>query len=115
MATVGDPVLDLGWVLVAWPPEGDDMENARYLDITGMPPRDELVEHYAKVSGRDVDDVDYYVVLARFKLGIVLEKSVARHKQGLADDRVETFDPLVLELIRKAASLAKSSGSRRTP
>ncbi|MEV8546868.1 phosphotransferase family protein [Streptomyces sp. NPDC051572] len=108
MATVGDPLLDLGWVLVAWPPEGDDMTAARYLDYAGMPSRDSLLEHYARVSGRDVSAIDYYVVLARFKLAIVLEASVARHTKGQADERVSRFGPIVLELLRKAASLART-------
>jgi aminoglycoside phosphotransferase (APT) family kinase protein len=109
MATIGDPLLDLGWALIAWPPEGDDMTASRYLDYAGMPPRDDLLEHYAAVSGRPVDDIDYYVILARFKLGIVLEQSVARVAAGGDDPRVSTFDGIVLELIRKAAELARST------
>jgi aminoglycoside phosphotransferase (APT) family kinase protein len=107
MTTIGDPLLDLGWVLVAWGPEADDMEQARYLDLTGQPTRDEMLEHYEKISGRSTEDIDYYVVLARFKLGIVLEQSYSRLLSGASvDPKVESFGPLVPELIRKAASLA---------
>jgi aminoglycoside phosphotransferase (APT) family kinase protein len=112
MATIGDPLLDLGWTLIAWSPEGDDMSHSRYLDHTGLPSRDDLLEHYATVSGRPVDDIDYYVILARFKLAIVLEKTVARGKpgtDGLGDPYAAVFDKIVLELIRKAASLARST------
>ncbi len=112
MATVGDPLLDLGWVLVSWPPEGDDMGRARYLDLDGMPPRDALLEHYSTVSGRPIDDIDYYVILARFKLAIVLEKSAARYARGEADDRVAAFGAVVLELMRKAADLARTTTLR---
>ena len=112
MATIGDPLLDLGWALIAWSPEGDDMVQARYLDYAGLPPRDDLLEHYATVSGRSVDDIDYYVILARFKLGIVLEQSVARAAASGGDPRVATFDGIVLELIRKAAELARSTSLR---
>jgi aminoglycoside phosphotransferase (APT) family kinase protein len=112
MATIGDPLLDLGWVLIAWPPEGDDMVRARYLDYTGMPPRDDLLEHYATVSGRPVDEIDYYVILARFKLGIVLEQSVARLAAGGKDDRVSSFEGIVLELIHKAGELAGATTLR---
>ena len=108
MTTIGDPLLDLGWALIAWAPEGDDMENARYVDFTGMPPRDELLEHYAKVSGRPVDDFDYYVVLARFKLAIVLEGGFARLAKGETDRPMESFGPLVLELARKAGEFSKT-------
>jgi aminoglycoside phosphotransferase (APT) family kinase protein len=110
MATVGDPLLDLGWALIAWPPEGDGVGSMRYVDLSGMPSRDELLERYATVSGRPVDDIDYFVVLARFKLGIVLEASAARYARGDADERVASFDAVVLDLIRKAAELATALG-----
>ena len=107
MTTIGDPLLDLGWVLVAWPPEGDDMTNAQYLDLAGMPSREAMCATYEEHSGRSTEDIDYYVVLARFKLGIVLEQSYSRLLQGAdVDAKVEAFGPLVPELIRKAASLA---------
>jgi aminoglycoside phosphotransferase (APT) family kinase protein len=113
MTTVGDPLLDLGWVLISWGEEADDMVHARYLDQTGMPSRDDLLEHYATISGRAVDEIDYYVVLARFKLAIVLEKSVARARStGVQSYGVEMFDPLVLELMRKAAGLAATTALR---
>jgi aminoglycoside phosphotransferase (APT) family kinase protein len=107
MTTIGDPLLDLGWVLVAWGPEADDMEHGRYVDLAGMPSRDEMLAHYERFSGRSTEDIDYYVVLARFKLGIVLEQSYSRFLAGAAvNPKVEAFGPLVAELIRKAASLA---------
>lgn len=112
MTTIGDPLLDLGWVLVGWPPEGDAMKHARYLDYDGMPAREDMLEHYAKVSGRDVSQIDYYVILARFKLAIVLEASVARHAKGEADDRVARFGPIVLELMEFAASLSRTTSLR---
>ncbi|MCW2549150.1 MAG: hypothetical protein JWN96_3610, partial [Mycobacterium sp.] len=37
MATIGDPLLDLGWALMAWGPEADDMPHARYMAMEGMP------------------------------------------------------------------------------
>ena len=107
MRTIGDPLLDLGWVLISWGEENDDMENARYLDLTGMPTRDEMCAHYEKISGRPTDDIDYYVVLARFKLGIVLEQGYSRLLAGKGGNpKVEAFGPIVLELIQKAAKLA---------
>ncbi|TYQ06117.1 UNVERIFIED_ORG: aminoglycoside phosphotransferase (APT) family kinase protein [Nocardia globerula] len=109
MATIGDPLLDLGWVLVGWSPEGDAMKYARYLNYDGMPSRDDMLQHYSTVSGRDVSQIDYYVILARFKLALVLEASVARHAKGEADDRVARFGPIVLELMQFAESLSKTT------
>src|SRR5271170_108661 len=108
MTTIGDPLLDLGWALISWPPEGDDM--TRYVNLDGMPGRDELLQHYEQISGRSTEDIDYYVVLARWKLGIVLEMSYAKLQSGGAvAPRVEAFGSLVLELIRKAAELSRSA------
>jgi aminoglycoside phosphotransferase (APT) family kinase protein len=108
MTTIGDPLLDLGWILISWPPEGDDM--TRYVSLDGMPSRDELLKHYEKISGRPTDDIDYYVVLARWKLGIVLEMSYAKFVSGApVDPKVGSFGSLVLELIRKAAELSRTA------
>jgi aminoglycoside phosphotransferase (APT) family kinase protein len=105
MTTIGDPLLDLGWILVHWGPEADDME--RYLDLTGMPTIEEMCAHYELHSGRSTDDIVYYIVLARWKLGIVLEQSYSRFLAGAGvNPKVEQFGPLVQTLIRKAASLA---------
>ena len=110
MGTVGDPKLDLGWVLQGWP---DDMNGpgaaSGYVDYTGMPNGEEIVAHYSKVSGRQVDDIDYYVVLARWKLAIVLEAGFARAGD---DPKLQAFGAIVLDLMEKAAELAASSDYR---
>ncbi|MFO0688083.1 MAG: phosphotransferase family protein [Myxococcota bacterium] len=111
MATIGDPLLDLGWVLVAWGPEAADMQHAGFMQAPGLPTRDEMLEHYERCGGPSTGSIDYYVVLARWKLGIVLEQSYSRLLQGAGvNPRVEFFGKLVPELIRKAASLAASIG-----
>ena len=105
MTTIGDPMLDLGWILVHWGPEADDMD--RYMDLSGMPTLEEMCAYYEQISGRPTDDIVYYIVLARWKLGIVLEQSYSRFLAGANVNRkVEMFGPLVTNLIRKAASLA---------
>ena len=86
MATIGDPLLDLGWVLMGWPNPDEDRAAAGYVDYVGMPSREELMQRYACVSGLPVDEIDYYVVLARFKIAIVLEGGYARYVQGGADN-----------------------------
>jgi len=109
MTTIGDPLLDLAWALLAWGPEADDMTYARYLDLEGMPPLEDLLAHYEKISGRSTEDFNYYLVLARWKLGIVLEMSYARFaSDGPANPNTEGFGNLVLELIRKAAELSRA-------
>ncbi|HEX5066069.1 MAG TPA: phosphotransferase family protein [Myxococcota bacterium] len=108
MGTVGDPKLDLGWVVQSWPDDTSaaDTSGASYVDMRGMPSRDELLAHYADASGRQVDDIDYYVVLARWKLAIVLEQGFQR---AGADEKLQAFGPVVLRLMREAADLAEST------
>jgi len=114
MTTIGDPLLDLGWALIAWSPEGDDMPHMRFLDLAGMPPREQLLEHYERVSGRSTEDIDYYVILARWKLAIVLEKAYARYVAGGdVDPDVAKWGPLILELMRKAAELSRTASARK--
>jgi aminoglycoside phosphotransferase (APT) family kinase protein len=85
MATVGDPLLDLAWMLTTWP---DNDRAAAILTIkpsSGFPSRDELAARYQDVSGRDLTALPWFEVLAAYKLGIVLEGTHARACAGLAD------------------------------
>ena len=108
MGTVGDPKLDLGWVVQSWPEDTANVEAsaATYVDIRAMPSRTEVLEHYAAVSGRQVDDIDYYVVLAKWKLAVVLEQGYQRAGD---DEKLLAFGPIVLELMNDAADLAETS------
>ncbi|HWM99056.1 MAG TPA: phosphotransferase [Streptosporangiaceae bacterium] len=61
MGTVGDPKLDMAWMVQSWP--GDTASPATafpgHADLSGMPSRSALLARYAEVSGRQVDDIDY--------------------------------------------------------
>lgn len=116
MATVGDPLLDLGWVVMTWPDPDEDRQHAGYVDYTGMPSRAELAERYAEVSGRPVDEIDYYVILGRFKMAVVLEQGYAAWVQGEAGNpKLAYFGDVVLEMARKAGELARSTTLGRRP
>ncbi|QIX53501.1 phosphotransferase family protein [Rhodococcus sp. DMU1] len=108
MGTVGDPKLDLAWMVQGWPEDmnSPDAAEASYVDLRGMPNRAQLVEHYAKVSGRQVDDLDYYLVLAKWKLAVVLEQGYQRAGD---DVKLQSFGPVVENLMRSAAELAEST------
>jgi aminoglycoside phosphotransferase (APT) family kinase protein len=108
MGTVGDPKLDLGWVVQSWPEDTTAPEAAgsSYVDMTGMPTRAQVLAHYAEVSGRQVDDIDYYVVLAKWKLAIVLEQGFQRSGD---DEKLQAFGPIVLDLMQGAAELAETT------
>lgn len=82
LTTIGDPLLDLGWLLATWP-EG----TTGTVSVTpweGFPSADELVAHYAKQTTRDLSHIHWYGVLACYKLGIILEGTYARACAGKA-------------------------------
>jgi aminoglycoside phosphotransferase (APT) family kinase protein len=108
MGTVGDPKLDLAWMVQGWPddPSAPEAATSGYVDMLGMPTRDEVLAHYAQVSGRQVDDIDYYLVLAKWKLAIVLEQGFQRAGN---DKKLLAFGPIVPRLMSEAAELAATT------
>ena len=71
-----------------------------------MPTRDQVLAHYSEVSGRQVDDIDYYCVLARWKLAVVLEQGYQRAGD---DEKLQAFGPIVLDLMKGAADLGATT------
>jgi aminoglycoside phosphotransferase (APT) family kinase protein len=82
LTTIGDPLLDLGWLLATWP-EGEGSA-VTVTPWDGFPSADELVAHYAKQTTRDLSHIHWYGVLACYKLGIILEGTYARACAGKA-------------------------------
>ncbi|MFG6197124.1 phosphotransferase family protein [Nonomuraea sp. JJY05] len=87
MSTLGDPLADLGLTLTYWHDQGDE-ERARIPvagDVTvapGFMNAAEFAAHYAKVSGRDISDLGFYVAFGNFKLAVIVEGIHARFRQG---------------------------------
>jgi aminoglycoside phosphotransferase (APT) family kinase protein len=84
MCTIGDPLLDLGWLVATWPDQEDAPLSGAIAQAGGLPSTAELVEVYAAGSDRDLSALTWYAVLACFKLGIVLEGTHARAFAGKA-------------------------------
>ena len=79
MCTIGDPLLDLGWLIATWPGEGFAFgPMAPLAALRGWPRPEELAARYAETTSFDLAALDWYVVLASFKLGIILEGTHAR-------------------------------------
>jgi aminoglycoside phosphotransferase (APT) family kinase protein len=86
LSTIGDPLLDLGWLLATWPdPASAPMTAAAVTPWEGFPSAAELVERYRRGTTRDLAAIDWYAVLACYKLGIILEGTHARACAGKAD------------------------------
>ena len=81
LCTIGDPLLDLGHLLATWPGDGAGGVGE---GITDLPGKADLVARYAEQTDRDVADVDWYHVLAAYRLGIILEGTHARACAGKA-------------------------------
>lgn len=97
MATLGDPLMDLGTTLGYWIDADDPpaMHQLRLSPTTlpGNPTRAELVERYAQKSGRDVGNVVFYYVYGLFKLAVIIQQIYYRYQQG------HTQDPRFAQLI----------------
>ena len=92
-----------------WPEDPDEPSGISYVDMTGMPSRSAVLDRYAEVSGRQVDDIDYYCVLAKWKLAVVLEQGFQRAGDN---PMLQTYGPVVLDLMQGAADLAETSDYR---
>ena len=106
LCTLGDPLADVGLLLVYWTEADDDHPAllAAATTVDGFSTRAELVERYAAASGRDVSDVDYFVALGYWKLACILEGVYARYKGGVMGETggFEGFATQV-EILAKAA------------
>lgn len=104
LTTLGDPLLDLGWLMATWPEsDGPEAGNVSVTPWDGFPTAAELVDRYARQTDRDLSHMDWYGVLACYKLGIILEGTHARAAAGKAE--VATGDRLhaqTLGLFRRA-------------
>ena len=110
MATLGDPLMDLGTSLAYWIQPGDPPEVlASRLSPTlwpGTPSRADIVERYARVSGRDVHDIVFYYAYGLFKVAVIVQQLHARYVRGQTQDaRYASLD----EGVRSLCGLAWQS------
>ena len=86
MATVGDPLMDLGSALAYWVQSDDDevmqLSRRQPSDLPGMPTRAEVVAHYLAATGLEVDDWSFYEVYGLFRLAVILQQIYARYTLG---------------------------------
>ena len=89
LATVGDPLLDLGALLAGWPDaEGQSPLGSGQGMFSGLASSAELVARYRERTTRSLDAIDWYQVLACYRLGIILEGTYARACAGHASREV---------------------------
>jgi aminoglycoside phosphotransferase (APT) family kinase protein len=117
MSTLGDPLADVGLLMMYWPERdgagsgpGAVVGSTSVMTLPGFPTRTEAVARYAERSGRNLDHVDFYTVLAHFKLAVILENM---HQRFLAGGTVgagfETIGDQVIVLARAGLAIADRS------
>jgi aminoglycoside phosphotransferase (APT) family kinase protein len=109
MCTVGDPLLDLGWMLICWPLDTSMIAAGGALAaLGGLASRGELLDAYLGAGGRETSRLDWYVAMACFKLGIVIEGTWSRYLVGQASrDAGEQLHASAQNLIDVGTRVAK--------
>jgi aminoglycoside phosphotransferase (APT) family kinase protein len=118
LCTLGDPLADVGLLLVYWAEEGDEMiplmEPATM--APGFPTREQVKQRYAELSGRNLSRIDFFVALGYWKLAIVLEGVFARYmaggygSAGAEDEGAKMFSNTVVRLAEAADEAEKRLG-----
>ena len=117
MATIGDPLADVGYLLSFWREQGDPepgftSDSWRVMEQPGFPSRKEIAAYYAERTGRSIGDMAFYVALAIWKLAILLEGSYQRHRSGTTDDPFfEQLEYGVPALARQALDVCNNAPS----
>ncbi len=120
MATLGDPLADLGYTLIYWTDASDAPTLAgigagsAFTAEPGFYTRADIVDAYARASGRDVAAIDFYQVLALYKLAVISEGIYARFLQGKTfGEGFEGLGRAAAPLALRALAIADASHDRR--
>jgi len=108
MATVGDPLMDLGTSLAYWAEEGDPaiMKEFNLTHPIGNFSRAEVISYYASKSKLNLDNILFYYVFGLFKVGVIAQQIFHRYKQGFASD--PRFAGLI-HVVKGCGTTAKNS------
>jgi aminoglycoside phosphotransferase (APT) family kinase protein len=111
MATIGDPLADVGYMVMHWteaddPPAKFSLHNVTRLE--GFPTREQLVASYEERSGRSMQALDWYVTLALWKAVVFMEGNYKRALAGSTDDPyLKTFGDGVVEIAQRAVNVSQ--------
>ncbi|HEY8490625.1 MAG TPA: phosphotransferase family protein [Dehalococcoidia bacterium] len=116
MSTLGDPLADVGMLMMYWAEDQADgaatpsLSSIAVTALPGFPSRREALERYAQRSGRDLANLDFYLVFAYFKLAVILEGIHARYLQGgTVGEGFERIGDQALVLARRGLAVADRS------
>ncbi len=97
LCTLGDPLADLGYLGVYWVRADGESRANDPTGAGGFLSYDDVVERYARRTGRDVSRIDYYVAFSSWRLAVISEGVYARYLHGAMGDQ---DDPEALERVR---------------
>ncbi len=108
MSTIGDPLTDIGLLLVYWQEAGDPPASRAAwavptaTSLAGFPSRAEVAAQYAGLTGRDLSALDWYVAFGCFKLAVVIAGIVARHRAGaMVGEGIDGMDAALEPLVHR--------------
>jgi aminoglycoside phosphotransferase (APT) family kinase protein len=114
MSTVGDPLMDLGTALGYWVEQGDpDALKALAFGPTFLPgslTREQVVEEYARATGRETPQMLFYSCFALFKIAVIVQQIFKRYVEGLTKDERFAALGLGVRILGNAAAEAASRG-----
>jgi len=111
LATVGDPLVDLGLIIAMWPEPGAATGLIAVEPWDGFPTIAELIERYRSRSTRDLSMIEWYGVLACYKTGIILEGTHARAMAGRAPTEIgDLLHSVTVGLFERASSIIAGVG-----
>ena len=114
LSTIGDPLLDMAWILTSWREAGDPVVGGKAGEPVVRPwqdfcSRDDMIGWYLEATGRDAQAVPWFFVLACYKLACLLEGTYARSMVGKASPEMGEFlHHYAIWLMHKADSLVRS-------
>ena len=113
LCTLGDPLADVGMLLVYWSQPGDELMPLFDPPTTadGFPNREFVRSRYSERSGRDLAEIDFYVALACWKLAIILEGVFSRYAAGQYGKDAEAFEQFA-EVVERLAEGADEAERR---
>ena len=116
LATIGDPLADLGYLLTSYPMPGELLVPTSAMGIAvlepGYPTRAELIARYAERTGANVAAVNWYATLAMYKLSALYEYSRRRFESGVGDPYYA--DPGLVSSFLAAGERLATEGSALT-
>jgi aminoglycoside phosphotransferase (APT) family kinase protein len=111
MATIGDPLADLGYMMLHWIRPGDKVGYFTLQAVTsedGFPSREEMIARYEQRSGRSMQALNWYVALALWKAIVFMEGNYKRAISGATDDPyLKSFGEGVIELASRALEVTR--------